>query len=81
MMFGQIGFFKADNKKIASIIHINSSPMVNEANGMLSEGIKAHIASASRIFTLLLAKNTVHPKYPLTTYHSYFTLGENIISF
>lgn len=55
--------------------------MVNEANGVLSEGIKAHIASASRIFTPLLAKDTVHPKYPLTTYHSYLTLGENVMSF
>lgn len=44
-------FLKSGQQKIASITHINSSPMVNEANGMLSEGIKAHSSSIKTLHT------------------------------
>lgn len=50
MMFSQM-VLKSRQQKIASIIHINSSPMVNEANGVLSKGIKAHSCSIENLQT------------------------------
>lgn len=56
-------FLKSRQEKIASIIHTNSSPMVNEANGVLSEGIKAHSNSVENLQTTA-GKGRCKPKIP-----------------